>query len=433
MTCSIFRVLPAVLIITILSANPLLSRDFNQPYSILGTGSYQSNQLATHLSQGSLNAVGWSDRSFSPVNPATYGGLEYTSLKTGVNAQLMETTYRGQVSEGENISLSYLALGFPVSTDNNWGMVAGFTPYSQSSFNFTLPTGDENQINRLSGEGHLNKFYVGSSFAIVEGLTIGANAGFLFGNFSSNDALEFTGGDGFENVRESRETDLSGFVLDGGLQYRYENDDDQFLQLGASAELPLELSGDGRRFSHNFRVDRRGGDNGRSITITDTVSFEEGIDQRVKPPPRFNFGLQGGADDSWSVGGQLSFHLWSDFESFQLSSPITEELTDEYEVSLGGSFTPDIDDRQNFFNRVTYNLGIKYANTKIKEDGHELERIAVSGGFDLPLPGTRSEIHLGVEAGRNLDQEESRINEDYIKFLAAFSLTERWFRERRID
>lgn len=58
---------------------------------------------------------------------------------------------------------------------------------------------------------------------------------------------------------------------------------------------------------------------------------------------------------------------------------------------------------------------------------------AITLGMGLPLPGTYSNLNLGLEIGQRGSTKGGLVQQDYINISVGFSFNDKWFQKRKYD
>jgi hypothetical protein len=88
--------------------------------------------------------------------------------------------------------------------------------------------------------------------------------------------------------------------------------------------------------------------------------------------------------------------------------------------------------------KANYRIGISFIQQPYQIEGSQLVSRTVSGGFSLPLIGSRSmsRLHFGMELGERYT-EDAGLNENFTRIHIGFSLMpffkNNWLRERLYD
>ncbi len=148
-----------IILLLLLGSITQAQNKINSPYSRYGLGQLTGRNVhPIMMGMGGLS-IGYYDPSMvNPANPASYAVFDSTTFmfEVGLNANLTTLKTDALSESGNNVTLSYIYMGFPVT--KWWRSSLGLLPYSDlgydveigidmSEYDFT------NVINKLSGEG----------------------------------------------------------------------------------------------------------------------------------------------------------------------------------------------------------------------------------------------------------------------------------------
>ena len=111
---------------------------------------------------------------------------------------------------------------FPIT--RRLAMSIGLLPYSYVGYDFgeSRTEGGLSWGESFSGEGGLSDAYLGLSYDIwKKRLSIGLNAGFLFGNITHSRNLIFPSSTGADDVYRNQRYEIRDLKLDFGIQYTH--------------------------------------------------------------------------------------------------------------------------------------------------------------------------------------------------------------------
>ena len=99
-------------------------------------------------------------------------------------------------------------------------------------------------------------------------------------------------------------------------------------------------------------------------------------------------------------------------------------------LALGGEFVPNPGDVRNFWNRVTYRVGVRYNGCYVVDLGRRLKTRVVSVGVKLPMKQSSS-INVAAEYGRNGYDAGGVIKTDFWSLSVGFAFygADGWFKK----
>lgn len=421
------------------------------PYSAYGLGEFVGSTQVSQATMGGLGVAVNDPVSVVSMNPASYAGLRVTCFETGLvlrNSKYSTSTTSGA---GRRVDLMGFSLGVPFGR-GKYGMALGVNPVSKVGYNITdaqpLPGSADGVTNAYTGEGGLNKAFLGVAWNVVnkrdtlnngKRLAIGANVGYLFGRVEESRETIYPSNSGYYNtsaVSSLIMRDVTGNVgvqLQGDLRKHMERGDNALHYMaGASAELPTNLRARRTEMVTSFGLSSSG-----VAFPFDTLSSTEGSRSVLKLP----IGIGAGFtifDRHWSVSAEVKFRDWRNLRINEGTGP-NSDLAQSMVYALGASWRPAGEIGGTFLERSIYRLGVRYNNDYLVVGGKQLNEIGMSFGISLPVMGssTRSRLNLGAELGNRGTTESGLVQERYAAVFIGVTITpdfrEQWFKKRRIE
>lgn len=450
-----------LLLITSVSA---FSQD-NSPYSRFGIGDLVPKTNVVNRGMGGISAAYSDILTINYNNPASYSSFQaFTEAKSkkvqsgravldvGINYdnRALQEPNNSAKFASNNISFSYLQIGVPLK--QSWGLVFGLRHVSrvnykiQSNTRLVNPLPPFNTIDSTAtlyeGTGGTYRASVGTGIAVFkktkhkqeEKLSVGVNAGYLFGNrdFSTrrvfiNDTVEY-----YKANYETR-ADYGNLYVDGGLQYRLPLDTQLSLTLGVAGALAQKLNGRQDLLRQTFDYDV----NGDTLQI-DSVYLLANQKGQLQLPATFTVGfvLQKNASDnkgiSWLIGVDYSIEKWSKYRYY--GQP--DNLSDKTELRVGGQIIPV--PKKGYLSNVVYRFGFFTGTDYVNASAGKTKYTGGTFGVALPvinrggLSQQFSVINLAFEYSKR-GNNSSPLKENIFRISAGFSLSDLWFGKRKYD
>jgi hypothetical protein len=421
----------------------------SSPYSQFGLGDIDPGLLPQNVAMGgiatAINRINLYNN-INPLNPASYGTINFTTIDAGIYSNLQTFTQDGQpTSHNSNFRLSHVAFAIPVTKRS--ALSFGLLPYSQMGYNnVQTKTGfgtgslvDTNTTKYItSGDGGLSKAYLGYGFGIGKHLLIGANVSFIFGNLQQSTATEFPNLYGVLNNEIQETQSVHGVNYDYGIQYSFDFGDykTKHLVLGYSASANSTLSATDTYIVSQYTYSSSGVKN----VALDSVKNEQGAQSNIKLPQNNHFGISYQNDGHFLVGADYSMANWSTLTIGGVNQGFVNSKT----INVGGQITPNINSLRNYFARVDYRLGFMYdqsylnvlnANTGVSTN---IKSYALTMGLGLPLApnsvGTAFyKVNFAAEVGQRGTVANGMVKENYVTLRLSFVLNDRWFQQFKFD
>ena len=166
----------------------------SSPYSIFGLGSVEGTSTGTSTALGGTGIAFLSDRSLNLQNPASLAGMDslFTIFEIGFAGKYTQYSTSKTHQSLLDANFRYIAMGFRVSPI--WSTSFGITPFSTIGYNIHTQDefgGSDQKYNKTySGEGGVNKVFLGNAFKLTRNLFIGVNAVYLFGTVTHTESAD---------------------------------------------------------------------------------------------------------------------------------------------------------------------------------------------------------------------------------------------------
>lgn len=398
------------------------------PYSVVGAGDLIFGGNVSSLSMGRVNQGIRRPYEVNWLNPASYSSLKQTNIETGAIFSNATFTGNGQTSKANNAWLAYLNLAMPIAEKKGIGFSFGLAPFTSIGYNVssagTIPT-DSAAIpvtNNFIGTGGLSKAYIGGGFRLFKNFSVGANVGFIFGQVDQKAQLVIPARYRMFNLEERRNTYVSGFVYDVGLQYHYTFKNENTFAAGATVTPKATLSGIEDYVVRTLPIGFTGG-------TKDTIINRTELQGNVVLPLAWSTGFSLSKPNHWLIAADVYGANWKDFSAYNR----TDSLQNSLGFSLGGSFIPNVTAPKNIFNRLEYRAGLGYAQTNWHFFGQSINALTLSCGVGIPLTKSKSKVSVGFEYSRRGTSAMNLIQEDFYRFIIGVSFSDKWFYRYRYD
>ena len=411
------------------------------PYSFYGIGSLKFKGTVENRSMGGLSI--YSDSIHVNLrNPASYAGKniqffnnESRPVKFTVGGSYSSIDLKSD-SETDNTSsttFDYLALSIPMG---KFGFGFGLLPYTSVGYKLESLNSNGNLENRFRGQGGLNKAFLGLGYQIVEGLSIGVDAQYNFGNIQNSTVEYLYDSDGAQLQYQSREnnrSDLSGLSFNLGLSYK------KMLTESLEFSSGLTYTPESNLVSKNLRsfstiITNSSGQEFVVNTIETDLEALGLLETDLVLPSKFSIGAGIGKPRSWFVGAEYSSQKTSDFSNeLYNSTSVSTTYEDASTFSLGGFYIPQYNSYSSYFKRTVYRAGIRYEKTGLNINNESINEFGISFGVGLPVGNLFSNANLGFEVGKRGTTNSSLIQENFVNFRMSLSLNDRWFQKRKYD
>jgi hypothetical protein len=429
-----------IICIALIGSNVFAQQGTTSPYSFYGIGSLKFRGTVENRSMGGMG-VYLDSIHINLRNPAAYVGKnvdafpfdgESRPVKFSIAGTASNVTLKSNSGEAETSSstFDYLALSVPIG---KFGFGFGLLPFTSVGYKLDDINDDGDIVNRFTGEGGVNKAFLGFGYQLSNKLSVGIDMNYNFGNIQ-NTAIEYAYTPEGELVqfqtRENNRSDLSGLNINLGLAYKTMVTDKLELSATATYSPESQLTSENERSFSTIAISVFD----ESEFVQNTVDGNVAEKTELTLPSRLSFGAGIGNPKSWFVGAEYTLQNTSNFSNPVLDNDIST-FENASQISLGGFFIPDYDAFSGYFKRVVYRAGFNYANTGLVIKDESIKEFGISFGLGLPV-GSRSlfsNANLGFEFGQRGTTNENLIQENFINFNLSLSLNSRWFRQKKYN
>ncbi len=410
----------------------------SSPYSRYGLGelNFSKTSFLSSMSGTSVGLMGTNIINYS--NPASYSAFREKSFLFDASALIYPRILKNDQTTEQTLfaSLNNLQFAFPLAP--KWGISLGVFPYSSIGYKLK----NEEIIDSVGivnyayeGWGGLNTFYIGTGLEVVDGLSVGANMNYYFGNIDRVRIAVFDT-TGFLNSRLTNKVNISDVNFNIGLQYRILfnkiTESDGIKQKTFSGySLTLGLNGGNAaslNAKENILAEQMTGSTPYA-TALDTVSFIENRKTAVNLPLSLSGGVFLEKQHRWMAGVDLNWQKWSDYSA----NGIQDSLQNTLRISAGGAIYPKEKPTGGMLQRSVVLLGAHYYNNYLELKNTPLTQYGISFGLAMPVRRTGTSLQISLELGKTGTTTNNLIEETYGKLRIGVSISETWFHRRKYD
>ena len=170
----------------------------NTPYSRYGYGSLADNSFVANKGMGGVG-IGLRNRSQINVqNPASYTAIDSLTFlfDFGMNGQMSVFREPGVSQTDWSAGIDYVA--FQVPLGKKFAATAGLLPFSYVGYEYgnqsDLIAGEDTiaVTRKYTGNGGLNKVFLGFAYAPIKSLSVGVNMGYIWGVTSTGWSMAYS-------------------------------------------------------------------------------------------------------------------------------------------------------------------------------------------------------------------------------------------------
>ncbi|MGL4332271.1 MAG: hypothetical protein ACRCZQ_09310 [Bacteroidales bacterium] len=413
----------------VLSGISLFAQTTLSPYTRYGYGNLYESSFGPSSAMGGVIYGIRSNGQINPGNPASYSTTDSTTFLFDVgvfvqNGSFYQTNDNGIGGTRENKTtgnFEYAAMQFPIM--KNMGASIGIMPFSSVGYRFGTKQDIAGGVENIyEGTGGLSEVYAGLAYKFFNRVSLGVNAGYLFGT------ITHTGGSYFNNSQVDNSYITNSFNIkaiktDIGLQHSQPIGKDM-LTIGA-VYTP--------RISPKSKIEGYKTTTGSGGTSIDTVQIDQSTN-KFTIPQSFGIGASYKIGQKWLVAADYTYQDWKDAKYFGE----TNQLNRRQKIAGGVEYLPSTDTRA-FFRKLKYRMGGYYSDSYLRTNtGSGLEEFGLSAGVGIPIKNsymetTGSMINVSFEYINKRPTIGSLIKEDYFRVTLNMTFNELWFFKRRLD
>lgn len=420
-----------VVIITIFISFGAFAQNSSSAYSFFAIGDKNTASTVEQESMGGIGVAFSDNYHLNFSNPAANSKLFFTTYSFAFSNKRLTAINSTDKQKGANTDLTYLAMGVPLSPKG--GMSFGLL--QNSSVGYSLTTNvfntDEEflEATNFTGSGGTNKVFLGIGFEVIKDFSLGLQGNYIFGKIDNsiiNQALDANLATKYQTV-----TNAKGYSLIGGFQYKSKINEKINLYLGGSFEMENDTDTTGKEYLYSVSL-------GTTESPRDTILnvSNEGV---VRSPLKSTVGIGLGEINKWMAEIDYSFQnpLMLMGSTFENASKIAYDKYSKF--ALGGFYIPKFNSISSYWETVTYRAGIKFEKTGLMVDDSGLgndftpiDNFGISFGVGLPIGNQLSNLNLGFEIGKRGETNNGLIQENYFNFRVGLSMSDKWFKKRKI-
>lgn len=424
------------------------------PYSRYGWGLLSDRSMGFNKAMAGV-AQGFRDgQEINISNPASYSAVDsLTALfDLGMNVSYNNYKLDNLQQHVRNASFDYGAFHFRAT--KGLGIAVAVVPFSKIKYSISgkpvYAEGSNNSITSTtaySGTGGFRQAVLGVGYRIIKPLSVGVNAGVLWGEYAHTVATSYSSGNTFPNTK-IYSADIITYTLDFGLQYTQKLNSTDDITLGGTYTL-----------GHNINKPA-------ILTIStigenDVPSTDYTLQGALSLPHSFAVGLAYRHSNKVRVGADYELQYWSkarfprneDYEKDYSNTPFvptTGTLNDRHKATAGIEYTPDMYSKS-YAKRISYKFGGYYSTMYAKQNeivNQKPTEFGLTAGVTLPITNrnlfrSTPKINLAVSwTHTNIPYLSNRtvtepiigkLTEDYVKLSIGVTISERWFYKYKIQ
>jgi hypothetical protein len=388
------------------------------PYSQMGIGDVEDGYYNRTSGMSNTGLAYRNNRYLINNNPAAYSALtdQYFTMELGIRGSLIN--YYGTPVDPSNkqsgdITFRRLALGMKLS--KHWGSSIGLTPFSTQNYEYDVPyflQGSSSELanHHYQGHGSLNKAYWGNSYEFFHHVSVGVEAGYIFGQLNQKDIIQNLGS-GSTLASTTNTVDLNNLYMTYGLQV--------YGKVGKKWEYGL-----GGTFSPR---------NDLLASTNRVVLDNDSVERNAQGPPDSYLGIPQSFGVGLSVTHNQKYTFLADFKHQAWGAEKNSYPGKNYTIvdANRGSIGFEISRKKTYYNskvELSYvQAGAYYGETYLQLNGQQIKDYGLTAAFGIN--GLKSPLSYNVvfQYGIKGTQDNNLIQQRYFNLTFVVNYGAIWF------
>jgi len=424
------RLLVIITLLTITSLGVMAQNNF-QPYAQFGLGEIDNGFYNRTSGMAETGIAYRSNRFLINNNPASYSALtnQYFTMEMSLRGSFINYTGSPVAPAGtESGDITFRRLVLGIKAAKWWGTSVGLVPFATENYEFNVPyyVLGSNQVvanQYYSGHGSVNKAYWAHSFEFFHHLSIGAEAGYIFGDVNQKNILQDPN-TGASEASTQNDIYLQNLRMTYGIQL--------YGHIGKKIDYTL-----GGVFSQKAAL--LASPNKSVGTGTDTLQASgvgglynaQSPDYYMYLPNSYGGGFSVTYNQKYTWVGD---YRYSDWTSVQRQNTYPGQ---DYNIisSQRGSLGFEISKKKVFYNnRIElsyFQSGIYYGKDYLQINGKQINDMGVTLGFGVNSLKTPLAYNVILNYGIKGTTQNDLIRENYINISFVINYGSIWFTKGR--
>lgn len=392
----------------------------SSPYSFYGIGDQKFKGTVENRSMGGLGIFPDSIH-LNLQNPATYSALKRTTFTVGGGYNSVKLKTNSEKDDAQRTTIDYLAVGIPMG---KLGVAFGLIPFSSVGYKIQKISDGTTDSKRYTGEGGVNKVFLGAGYQVTKSFSIGADVNYNFGNIETNRTV-------FKpfvqyGTRELNTSDLSGASFNFGAVYQAKFKE-KYDFIGS-----VTFSPNSKLKSQNKRNTATITYNANGVEVINDQIDNDIADNNLTLPSKLAIGAGLGKKMKWFLGAEITLQQSNKFGN--LYDDITgTSYENGTKASIGGYYIPNYASFSSYWSTVTYRAGLRFEKTGLVIADQSINDYALSLGVGLPVGRNFSNVNIGFEYGKRGTTKANLVQENYFNIIIGLSLSDKWFVKSKYD
>ena len=402
--------------IILLAATSFLYSQNSSTYTRNGIGDLNYTYSARSLGFAQTGVAIFNSDFVEILNPASWAALKFTKIEFSLalnGVKLKDSENSGFYTDAEFKGFTF---AFPISDLHNIGFASGIVPYSRISYQvveFTeaMDSINSNYTTTYDGSGGLSKLFLGATYKIPIGFTLGLSAEYYFGTQTYSSLVEFDNS-AFVPGEYELQYRSTGFgttigIITDNFSGLLNSETISNLSFGVSLNIIAELNTDTSLTLNPARV-------------ADTVTFGN---TTTEIPIRVAAGISLALSNRYNFNLDYIYQPWS---QYKLGGQTSKNLGDVHRVGLGFEYAAAYEPGITTWEQIKWRLGLSYELTQYVINGHHITQFGSYAGLSFPL-GIGNSFDLDFEYSIRGTTDYNLVQENFFRINVGISFGELWF------
>jgi hypothetical protein len=390
------------------------------PYSQMGLGDIEDGYYNRTTGLGNTGIAYRSNRFLINNNPASFSALanQYFTMEIGLRGSFIQyagTPVNIGATQSGDITFRKLVMGIKVA--KHWGSSVGLVPFSTENYEFNTPYNLQGSATEIAnhytqGHGSVNKAYWANSYEFFHHVSLGVEAGYIFGQLNQNDILQ-NPANGSTLASTTNNVNLQNIYMTYGIQIYGKIGKQWEYTIGGIASPRANLLA-----SYN-----------KLVTDNDSATLQnQQIMQRNMALP-----------NSYGAGFALTFRqkytFVGDYRYQDWNAVATTNQYPGQGYSIGsserGSIGFEISKKKNYYNNkveLSYlQTGLYYGNSYLQINGKQIRDMGITAGFGVNSLKTPLAYSVVLQYGIKGTTENTLIRENYTNLTFTVNFGSIWY------
>ncbi|WP_188929343.1 hypothetical protein [Puia dinghuensis] len=413
------KVLALFSLLTVTSLGVMAQNNFS-PYSQMGIGDVEDGFYNRTTGLGNTGIAYRNNRFLINNNPASFSGLanQYFTMETGIRGTFVD--YAGSPvapSSTQSADITFRRLAMGIKLTKNWGTSIGLVPFSTQNFEFNVPyyiQGSNSEVanHYYQGHGSVNKAYWANAYEFFHHLSIGVEAGYIFGQLNQKDILQNTLTGATETSTEN-DINLQNLYMTYGMQFYGKVGKHWGYSIGGTYSQRADL------LASNIQVVR--------ASDSSIVNYETLPDTYLTLPNAFGAGISITHNDKYTW---LADYRYQDWNSVARKNSYPGQ---GYNIvsSERGSLGFEISQKKNFYNNKVelnyFQTGLYYGNSYLQINGKQITDMGVTMGVGINSLKSPLAYSVVFQYGIKGTTDNNLIRENYVNLTFVINYGSIWY------